>query len=294
MASERWPDFLILGAAKSGTTTLYRYLAAHPGICMPGIKEPRFFAFDGVRPDLADPILRDSVVSEQAYLALFAGAQPGQLLGEASPIYLAEPRASDAIAARIPNARLVVILRDPAERAFSHFLMSQRQGYEPETSFIRAMSEPVLISGDWQRVRPYLPYSKYGDGLERYLAKFPREQLHVLTSEELERDMSGTLRRLTDFLGVAPMDWATPERANVGYAVRDARLPRLLNTPAARSMKGVLPSWLARGLKGMLRRANTTRKSMSSEERQFAIRLLKDDIDKLEFLLGRDFASWKI
>lgn len=293
MASERWPDFVILGAAKSGTTTLYRYLAAHPDVCMATVKEPRFFAFAGTSPDPADPILKDSVVTERAYLDLFSAATPEQKLGEASPIYLAEPRACDAMAARIPDARLVVILRDPAERAFSHFLMSQRQGYEPESSFIKALSEPVLTLGQWRRVRPYLPYSRYGEGLERYLARFPREQLLVLMTDELHHDQDATLRRLTDFIGVTPMDWHTPERANVGYAVRSTRIPRLLNAPGIRSLKGLIPRSLRQGLKQALRRANTTERRMSPAERAAAIRYLEDDIRKMERLLGRDLSKWR-
>lgn len=293
MASERWPDFLIIGAAKSGTTTLYRYLSEHPDIYMSAVKEPRYFAFTEAAPDPADPVLRDSVTTKDAYLKLFENAASKQVLGEASPIYLAEPRACEAIAAAIPEVKLVVILRDPAERAFSHFLMSQRQGYEPESSFIKALRVPEINIGSWRRVRPYLPYSRYADGLARFFSRFGRDRVLVLLHEELSNNAVETMRKVTEFLHVAPLEIKDEKRANVGYAVNSTKITRLLKHPNLQWLKMTLPTWMVGLVKKTIKRANTTERKITHEERLFAIECLRDDIDKLEILLGRDLSAWR-
>lgn len=294
MKCRRWPDFLILGAAKSGTTSLYRYLSSHPEVYMPSVKEPRFFAFDDDLPDKNDLVLMDSVTSEESYLELFDEADVGQKVGEASPIYLAEPRAVDAIYRRIPDAKLIVILRDPVERAFSHFLMSQRQGYEPEKSFIKALTEPSLMLGNWKRDRPYLKYSRYGECLERYLAKFPREQLLVLMSDQLQSDEPATLKELTDFIGVSSSPSTSPVRENVGYAVRSICINKIFKSRMSLSLKKIIPSRLKYFLKKTLILMNSSARVMTDEERKFAITLLIDDIQKVERLLGKDLTQWRI
>lgn len=293
-AQPQWPDFFIIGAAKSGTTTLHENLKQHPGVFMPELKEPRYFAFRDSPPDAADPVLADSAWRLADYLALFAGAQDGQLVGEASPIYMASDQADDtaaAIASARPDAKIIAILRDPAERAFSHFLMSQRQGFEPLSDFAAALAEPVVSIGDWARERPYLPYSRYGAGLAPYFAHFPREAILVLTMDELRQDAHGVLATLATFLQIAPFERRDATRANTGYAVRSPGLAGLAKR-AGRMTRGLLPDSLRAPLRAAYRRTNQTERRMTPAERNAALTYLRSDISALEELLGRNLPDW--
>lgn len=293
MPSEVIPSFLIIGAAKSGTTTLYNYLKEHPQVAMCHAKEPRFFAFQDAPPDPKDPIMTDSICDPETYRDAFTPNARTRVTGEASPIYLAHPEAYRAIHAHNPKMKLIAVLRDPAERAFSHFLMSQRQGFEPEKNFAKAIGARVIHLGNWRRERPYIPYSQYGRGLERFLSVFPRSQLLVLFSQDLNREPDRTLRKLTDFLEVEPIVSRGPRRDNVGYAVRRPGLQRLIGQANQLGITRLMPVSLKSTLRGVLRKSNKTERRMTQQERCAALDLLISDIEKTEGLLGADLTPWK-
>src|SRR5262245_19319223 len=131
MASSNWPNFFIAGVPKAGTSSLHAYLQGVPGVFMSKIKEPNFFSRIVVPPDHPVRPIRDT----DAYLELFAGSEGHALVGEASPTYLADPEAPRLIRAASPDCRIVVSLRDPVERAFSHYLMMRNNGVT-ERSFL--------------------------------------------------------------------------------------------------------------------------------------------------------------
>jgi hypothetical protein len=121
------PNFLIIGAAKSGTTSLHHYLKQHPQVYMSQIKEPSFFAFEGTKPAIPGPWKRwaahNFITDIQAYRSLFQGVSDEVAIGEASTIYLVHPTAPQRIRHYVPDAKLIAILRDPAERAYSNYRM---------------------------------------------------------------------------------------------------------------------------------------------------------------------------
>ncbi|HEX6473777.1 MAG TPA: sulfotransferase, partial [Candidatus Limnocylindria bacterium] len=132
----RLPNFLVIGAAKSGTTALWSLLRQHPQVFMPALKEPHHFAFDADQPapQFRGPganLHRDAVTGTDAYRALFADAGEALAVGEASATYLYVAASVERIRAAIPDARLVAILRQPADRAYSSYLHLKRQGREP-------------------------------------------------------------------------------------------------------------------------------------------------------------------
>ncbi|MEO0532121.1 MAG: sulfotransferase, partial [Planctomycetota bacterium] len=190
----RDPDFIVIGAMKAGTTTLYAHLQAHPQVFMADPKEPNYFS-------------KDEVYQEKGrdwYRRLFADARPDQRCGEASPSYTRAPRfvaTPERMAAEVPNAKLVYIMRHPVERFYSNYVFDRSFGFnEP----IRA----TLVE------RPYvLETSRYIDQIRRYLEHFPAERLHCLLLDDLRSDLDATLRRLAAFLGIA--DFATADEANV-------------------------------------------------------------------------------
>ena len=139
------PDFLVIGAPKAGTTALHAALSEHPALYMSAIKEPKFFLSDGPPPTKGGPgdalTYREHVWRRADYEALFAPAPPGTLRGESTPLYLYDRAAMGRIRDTLPQARLIVIVRDPVERAHSNWAHLWSAGLEPVADFVRACGE---------------------------------------------------------------------------------------------------------------------------------------------------------
>jgi hypothetical protein len=214
------PDFYIVGHHKSGTTALYQMLRGHPQIYMPALKEPRFFS-----PDLRQ-LLGDNGSLPQTwdeYLALFDGASPGQRSGEASPSYLRSSVAAEMIAEVRPDARIIAILREPADfvRALHLHLLKER--VETESDLGRAFAaESIVRSG--RRVLRYSEHVRYVEQLRRYHAAFDPGQVLVLIYEDFRADNEGTLQLVMRFLEVDETHPIAPLTANPSVSVRAERL----------------------------------------------------------------------
>src|SRR3990170_8700279 len=137
------PNFLIIGAHKSGTTSLYQYLRQHPQVFMPQLIEPSFFSYEGQNLQHNPSIRRHVITRFEDYVALFQEARGEIAIGEASPMYLKCPQSAVRIKHYIPDARLIVILRNPVDRAYSHFQMELRNGTVNNPDFTQAIQEMV-------------------------------------------------------------------------------------------------------------------------------------------------------
>ncbi|HLC76285.1 MAG TPA: sulfotransferase [Candidatus Peribacterales bacterium] len=188
------PNFLIIGATKAGTTSIHHYLGQHPDIFVCKRKETNFFAQDS-----ATCFLGDSIRTQEQYEQEFAEVKNEKAIGETSPAYLAVPAAPTNIHALIPHAKLIAILRNPTERAYSHFLMRRRQGREFRASFEQCIDEE-----DIDPERSYKHRGFYGEQLERYYKIFPKEQILVLLYEDFVDNPNNVLRTIFTFLGVDP------------------------------------------------------------------------------------------
>jgi len=236
------PDFLIIGAQKAGTTTVYDNLVKHPLVRPADIKEVHFFdnnwhkgknwykAHFDARPSTAQ-------TNEPQHTRDW-------ITGEASPYYLFHPLAPGRVKQVCPQARLIVILRNPTERAYSHYHHEARKGREP-LSFEQALAEEdSRLLGEEDRLRtgtanssfPHQHYSyrsrgEYAGQLENWLQHFPREQFLVLESSRLNRDFAGQFQRIYDFLNLPPVEIAQPRRSNVGsYEKMPEHIRQDLNT----------------------------------------------------------------
>ena len=192
------PDFLVIGAARAGTTALHSYLRQCPDIFMPRTKEPNFFAFEGqtltCRGPGADDI-NNSLTRLADYRGLFATAPAGAITGEASPLYLYADQAATRIRHHIPDARLAVVLRNPVEQAFSHFLYATKQSIEPLADFTAALAaEDERLASGWQPLFGYSRFPRYADQLARYLALFPRDQILIRLYEDFQTDPAQLIR----------------------------------------------------------------------------------------------------
>jgi len=235
-------DFAIVGQPKSGTTALAQFLGRHPRICMSIPKEPHYFATDLIEESDAFYGSRKYFQSrtEQDYAAFFAHCGPGQLRGDASTQYLLSKVAASNIRAVNPDAKIIVMLREPV--SFMHSLHTEHlnQTLEDEPDFARALEkEPLRKAGEFipARVRcpSYLFYrerARYSSQLARYYAVFPRENLLVMTMEEFRQDNERHYRYAIDLLGVDPQYVPSFGVVNASKAPRSRRLNHVLNTPA--------------------------------------------------------------
>ncbi len=210
-ATARWrplPDFLVIGAQKAGTTALYAYLRWHPGITGPSWKEVSFFDRHWAR-------------GEGWYGGQFPLRSEGKLVGEASPSYLFHPLAPERARAVVPNAKLVALLRDPVDRAYSQYQHEVALGREPLSfedaldaedertrgEVERLVADPRAFSRAWWD-HTYAARGLYAEQLERWLAVFPREQLLVVPTDELGERPAETYASILAFLGAAPHELA--------------------------------------------------------------------------------------
>jgi hypothetical protein len=297
------PDFLVAGVPKAGTTALHAALSRHPELYLPEIKEPKFFLTDGPPPARGGPgdviTYREHVWQRDAYEALFDAAPPRTLRGEATPLYLYDPVALARIRGLIPAAKLVVIIRDPVERAHSNWAHLWSAGLEPVGDFVRACAEEdKRIAAGWASFWHYTRLGKYGEQLRHAFSLFPREQVLVLRYRRLVDEPTATLDRICAFLGAAPgvisqipreNVTAHPERTTTHRAVAagmrasDA-VGRLLPGTAGGCVTGRIERYLQRG--------NRQRQPLGWTERNALLPVFTGDIALLQEVLGEDFSDW--
>ncbi len=216
------PDFFIVGHPKCGTTALYEMLRVHPQIFMPDRKEPRFFASDLPSPYQPRPSGEPGETYDD-YLALFAAARTDQLVGEASTAYIWSHTAAGQIAQARPDARIVVVLREPAGFLRSLHLQLLQHRSEEEPSLRKAIAleserrqgrKLTKVNEHWPQVLMYTDRVRYVEQLRRYHAVFAREQVLVLIYDDLRADNQETVRRVQRFLGVGDSVSAPELEAN--------------------------------------------------------------------------------
>ncbi|TWT97597.1 Sulfotransferase domain protein [Botrimarina colliarenosi] len=288
----RDPDFIIIGAMKAGTTTLYECFRRHPSLMMSEPKEPNYFSIDEVYNHGRD-----------WYRNLFSGAAAGQLCGEASASYTRYPRfpeTAQRLAFDLPNVKLIYILRNPVERFYSNYV------------FDTAFGGPRTLHETFEQ-RPYvLETSRYIHQIRHYLQYVPAANLHCLLLEDLQSDADAALGRLTSFLGVAPFEPGFKiERAFHRGQPQAARMGNRLLAVARKAPGAKLAArFLAPETRQAIRQAFRSslpesslgkwvvrRQLAQAEPLSDAIRRqLHDELDgstrELESFLGRDLSHW--
>jgi hypothetical protein len=292
-------DFYIVGAPKSGTTAMHEYLRRHPGIYMPDLKEPHFWATD-------IPTAR-RVLDREAYSALFAEAGPGQLKGEASVWYMYSKDAARHIAEATPDARIVAMVRDPVDFMASLHAAYLYSGSEDIASFREAL-EAESDRRNGRRIPPgarapllYRDAARFGAQLSRYLERFPGDRLHVIVFDDFVIDPAAVYRRLLSFLGADPDVRVPHEQINPRRRARSRFVSRILYRPptALRRSAALLPPAVKRivwteGLWKLLDRLNSERISGGSVDGVLRRQLYDDlleDVELLGRIAGRDLVS---
>jgi hypothetical protein len=294
------PNFLITGAPKCATTSVYYYLRQHPEIFMPENKEPRTFASLNRVPDYQGPgdLHREehTVTDLAQYEALFDEARDEAAIGEASVIDLYDPVAADEIMRHLPRARLIALLRNPVDRAHSNYQHQRYHGREPLADFGQALEQEAgrLRSG-WGPFWAYAGLGFYASQLQRYYERFEPDQIGVFLYDDLERDPVGLLQSIYRFLGVS--DSFVPDvsrRYLVGGKPRVASFSKLIYS-ASRfkdAVRPLVPDYVLAKLKELEARANRRRQTLDPKLRASLIERFRDDLLQLEKILDRDLSAW--
>ena len=294
------PNFLVVGAGRSGTTSLHHYLQQHPEIYVPGVKSPSYFychRLEQAEDRVHDRVAPDYFVSDTAaYEALFAGVKEESAIGEVSPAYLASMQAIGHIAEKIPGVKVVIILRNPVERFYARYLARHRDGLEVsetvEALLVEELRNPLIID---EAVGTYLSSGFCSHFIEAYLERFPREQLYITFFDDLEASAPEYMRKLFEFLRVCPNftpDVSKRQNASGGY-IRNPFL-RTIWTKSAFARMSIRP-YVPKGLRDLLFRRitrNTVSQALDPGTRLQLVGIYRSEVEKLQTLTERDLAHW--
>ncbi|WP_353686678.1 sulfotransferase [Thermodesulfovibrio sp. 3462-1] len=233
MKTNKIPNFFIVGAQKAGTTSLYEYLKEHPEIYMSPVKEPHYFAkdldYENMRRDMKRTTIFIRTLEE--YLELFNGVKNEKAIGEASPSYLYSKVAAYEIKKFNPDAKVIMILRDPVERAYSHYLMNLRDGLTSEKDFIKeVLSDLKKPKKGWGISHLYIELGLYYEQVKRYLDTFPKDNVKILLYEDFKLNTYEVIKDIFSFLGVEN-NFYSPKFEHIfmeGVTVKYPKLNKLL------------------------------------------------------------------
>jgi hypothetical protein len=287
---EIWPNFFIVGAQKAGTTSLYFYLKKIPGVYMSPLKELFYFAPHAVQSSIAD-VIKD----KNDYLKLFKDARGYIAVGEATPIYLWDPDAPKLIHQTIPHARIIVILRDPVERAYSNYLMKMKYSGMKSSFYDELMRDYRSQEKLFGRAQLYVEFGMYYEQVKRYFDIFGREQVKVIIFEEFVQHPGQSVNEVLAFLGVNHAVIEISEQYNP-YSV--PRSPLALWIYAffrglrARNIKFykiliLLPDSLIESLPEKMLFKRRQKPKIEPKAVKFLQDIYRDDVIRLGSLLGR-------
>jgi hypothetical protein len=283
------PNFLIIGAMRCGTTTMYHLLRQHPEIYMSPVKEPRFFAIEGQSiPE--GQVWTNSVNELTAYQALFKQVSGEKAIGEASPLYLYSESAPERIRHYIPEAKLIAILRHPAERAYSHFLHHRRLAVEPLPDFSAA-----LDYDDTHRQFQYKDLGYYSIQLKRYFDVFQKSQIKVCLYDDFDANPLEFLQEIFRFLEVDTtfVPNSIP-RHNQSTVPKNRLLDAFLSSDnlIQAALRAVMPASLWQQLVAGLKTRNLSHAIIAPDLRTKLNEVYRKDILQLQHLIQRDLSKW--
>jgi hypothetical protein len=302
------PNFFIVGAPKAGTDALFYALDQHPEIYMSPLKEPCYFSSE-IRPENFHPSLQPQMraslqslrryldegmpdkrfggmVSDwDDYLRLFSHVNQEKAIGEGSVCYLWSSTAASAIASVIPHARIIIVLMDPAERAFHQYLKSISDGTVSHP-FRKHLDLAMRAGPELGIYHPFLAFGNYATQVQRYMDNFPPHQLHISLYEDMQADYGQWFSSLLSFLGVensfVPHEVEVPSTPHIPRLVKAGFLLR-------RSLR-VVPD----PFKTYAKRAIYLKKlpELDAEDRAALVRYYRDDILRLQGIIQRDLSAW--
>ena len=289
----RYPNFLIIGAPKAGTTSLYHYLQQHPDIQFAEMKEPKFFSFGLNGVDFrghekgVNLIERTTITDLTSYLQLF-NSLTAKNIGEASPNYFHFKGAEEKIYEFIPDVRMVLILRNPIERIYSDWKHNVRMGWEPVKNFKRVL-EITPKRMECKKTLPYYDYLNkgcYASHLKRFYKFFKKEQIKIIFYEDFKKETNHICNEIISFLGIDQEYTFRTDKVYMksNFTPKSMRLFKL-----TKRIKKYSPR-----LTRVLNFLNSIPEELGDREKIFLFEYYKDEIEELEKLIGRNLPEWKI
>jgi hypothetical protein len=308
------PNFFVCGTVKAGTTSLYNYLQQHPEVYMSPIKEPHHFATDlrvsefnpfyaknlktditeDLAGDLADINMIAAIVqSRPQYLELFRDVKDEKAIGEVSTSYMYSAAAANEIFKYNPKAKIILSLRNPISRAYSHYLMNYRSGA------VRGQFHDELVADinrqpkGWGLSRLYLDHGYYYQQVKRYFDLFPREQILVLIFDELSKNPDAVMKKVYDFLGVS-----SDFKSQTDVIHNKAKIPvsgmarMIINQQTIIKIAGMLvPKKIRRYVLSKLYTSKNL-PEFKPATKELLKQYYRDDIMATSQLIGRDLSNW--
>ena len=293
------PNFIIIGAVRSGTTSVYEYLRQHPQVFMCPFKQTNFFISDLEKPIFNGPrgsiLNRERVDNLEDYQALFNGVRSEHAIGEASPRYLFTPGTANRIKQLLPDVTLLAILRNPIDRAFSEYSMSKREGLEPCDSFVEALADQERRLREQWAFCEYINKGFYSCQIEEYYKCFNRAQIHVYLFEDLIQNPAGLLQNIFKIIRVDQNFIPdTSKKYNASGLIKNPVLRVLwTRTQPARSIVGaIVPKNFREGAQRFFAMRTLAKLELIPEVRDHLLDIYREDILKLQDLINRDLSAW--
>jgi len=283
----RWPDFFIVGAFKAGTTTLYEHLNQTQGISMSDVKDPNFFCSETVSENYQYVPIRN----EQKYLELFNHASENDFVGEASALYLQDPKSAELIHKKNPNAKIVISLRDPVERAYSHYLMFYYNGFEKNT-FRKALEEN--LKGNFISGGDYFGGGMYFYQVQKYLEIFDHDNVKILIFEEFIKDPKKDSNKILKFLKVKSfVPDSVKEVYNPFNVPRTSFIQSIMKNKLIINLaRKILPQKIRAFIQYTILTKEIPKPKMLDDDRIFLQKIYREEVAKLEKLLEKKL-PWK-
>jgi hypothetical protein len=312
---QKLPTFLIVGAGKAGTTSLHLYLQQHPQVFMSPVKETNHFSdadmqFEHFNLDYRQDVDIDidkylsgpmdkkvhiaHVRSWEQYQKLFRDVKDQKAIGEVSNSYLCLPSAALAIKKKLPSVKIIMILRHPAERLYSQFLMNLRLGKTKERNLRKEIEYDAnkAVHG-WGISHMYLVNGMYYEQVKRYYELFPPEQIYVILYDDFKKDAAGEMKKLFAYIGVDDNYTTDMSRKhNEAGMPRFGKLNYILTQSGLYSFsKKILPDSLKQTVKNIFYSKKNI-PGMTSDERAWLINYYREDVVKLSALIQRNLKNW--
>jgi len=284
---DKWPNFFIVGAPRAGTTSLHAYLKEIPGIYMSLIKETNYFSRQLV-PD-NHPLL-NPIRDQQKYLSLFDGVSNEKILGESSPLYLSDLEAPKLIHEVSPNALILISLRDPIERALSHFTLVISDGGSTNTFHQELQDEFKFGLHDITKPHLFLLSGLYSESVKRYQQIFGTKNVKIIIFEEFIQNPKQTIKEVLNFLNIQnSLSNFQGKVHNPFIAARGSTSEKILTSKdVSKFAKLFLPSEARKFLRRKVLTKKQTKPTIEDEDRKILQEYYKEDVEKLKKILKRD------
>ena len=283
-------DFFIVGAPKAGTTSLYHYLSEHPQVEMSSQKEPDYFSDKAIHQQ-GMYYGKNRVNTLDKYESLFVQKE-GVVYGEGSVSYLFYDNVAEDIKKYNPNAKIIIMLRNPIERAFSHYLMDYRLGLVSD-SFENIITKKSKHKNAHLFYQQYIEVSKYANQIQRYLDFFEKENILFIDYEDFKNNVAKTVDQVYDFLNISTEfaadintkynTFTMPKNKGIRFIYSFVFLRKILTF--------FLPIYLVKNIRAFLFKADKKPELLKETRSQLSI-IFNNDIKKLEEVLGKNYSKW--